>query len=32
VFISVVPEPGTYGLMLLGLVLVGARLRSQARA
>ena len=27
VFVSVVPEPGTYGLMLLGLAVVGARLR-----
>ena len=32
VFIAVVPEPGTYGLMLVGLLLVGARLRSHARA
>lgn len=32
VFTTVVPEPGTYGLMLVGLVLVGARLRSQAKA
>jgi hypothetical protein len=28
VFISVVPEPGSYVLMLIGLGLVGARLRS----
>jgi hypothetical protein len=32
VFTTVVPEPGTYGLMLVGLILVGARLRSQTRA
>lgn len=32
VFISVVPEPGTYGLMLVGLALVAGRLRSQRRA
>lgn len=31
VFISVVPEPGTYGLMLLGLALVGFRLHRAAR-
>lgn len=32
VFISVVPEPGTYGLMLLGLGLIVARLRRSPRA
>lgn len=32
VFTSVVPEPGTYGLMLLGLGLVVARLRRHASA
>jgi hypothetical protein len=32
VFISVVPEPGTYALMLVGLGLVGLRLRRTARA
>jgi Trypsin/PEP-CTERM motif len=32
VFIAVVPEPGTYVLMLLGLGLVGARARRSAQA
>ncbi|KPF44592.1 hypothetical protein IP87_20780 [beta proteobacterium AAP121] len=32
VFISVVPEPGTYGLMLMGVALVAFRLRRTARA
>ena len=32
VFISVVPEPGTYGLMFMGLAVVAWRLRGRARA
>jgi hypothetical protein len=32
VFIAVVPEPGTYAFMLLGLGLIGARLRRSAAA
>jgi hypothetical protein len=32
VFIAVVPEPGTYGLMLLGLGVVCTRLRRSAQA